>query len=41
VRVGETSQFTNSGSEPLELLVIGVARDMDAKIKSMTAGPRR
>jgi mannose-6-phosphate isomerase-like protein (cupin superfamily) len=41
VRVGEASRFTNSGTEPLELLVIGVARDMDAKIKAMTAGPRR
>jgi mannose-6-phosphate isomerase-like protein (cupin superfamily) len=40
VRVGEASRFTNSGSEPLELLVVGVARDMDAKIKLMTAGPR-
>ena len=41
VRVGEASSFTNSGTEPLELLVIGVARDMDAKIRSMTGGPRR
>ena len=41
IRVGETSQFANNGAEPLELLVIGVARDMDAKIKAMTAGPRR
>jgi mannose-6-phosphate isomerase-like protein (cupin superfamily) len=35
VRVGETSQFTNSGSAPLELLVIGVARDMEAKVRLM------
>ena len=41
VRVGETSAFTNNGSEPLELLVIGVARDTDAKIKLMTPGVRR
>jgi mannose-6-phosphate isomerase-like protein (cupin superfamily) len=41
VRVGEASHFTNNGTEPLELLVIGVARDMEAKIRSMTAGPRR
>jgi mannose-6-phosphate isomerase-like protein (cupin superfamily) len=41
LRVGEASKFTNSGAEPLELLVIGVARDMNAKIKLMTAGPRR
>ncbi len=41
VRVGETSQFTNSGSAPLELLVIGVARDMNAKQALMTGGMRR
>jgi mannose-6-phosphate isomerase-like protein (cupin superfamily) len=41
VRVGETSTFTNTGSEPLELLVIGVARDMEAKTRMMTAGFRR
>lgn len=41
VRVGETSLFANTGSEPLELLVIGVARDMDAKTALMTAGFRR
>jgi mannose-6-phosphate isomerase-like protein (cupin superfamily) len=38
IRIGETSQFKNTGSEPLELLVIGVARDMDAKIELMTGG---
>lgn len=41
VRVGETTAFTNTGSAPLELLVIGVARDMDAKTRLMTAGFRR
>jgi mannose-6-phosphate isomerase-like protein (cupin superfamily) len=41
VRLGETSLFTNSGSAPLELLVIGVARDMNAKNELMTAGLRR
>lgn len=38
VRPGETSSFSNNGSEPLELLVIGVARDMDAKTALMTGG---
>jgi mannose-6-phosphate isomerase-like protein (cupin superfamily) len=38
VRVGEKSAFTNTGSAPLELLVIGVARDMDAKTRLMTGG---
>jgi mannose-6-phosphate isomerase-like protein (cupin superfamily) len=41
IRVGEASQFMNTGSEPLELLVIGVARDMDAKTALMTGGFRR
>jgi mannose-6-phosphate isomerase-like protein (cupin superfamily) len=41
VRVGETSLFTNSGTAPLELLVIGVARDMNAKQALMTGGMRR
>jgi mannose-6-phosphate isomerase-like protein (cupin superfamily) len=41
VRIGETSRFTNNGSEPLELLVIGVARDMEAKTELMTGGSRR
>jgi len=31
VTVGETSSFTNTGSEPLELLVVAVARDLEAK----------
>ena len=31
VMVGELSSFTNTGSEPLELLVVAVARDMEAK----------
>jgi mannose-6-phosphate isomerase-like protein (cupin superfamily) len=38
VRLGETSRFVNTGTEPLELLVVGVARDMDAKIELMTGG---
>jgi mannose-6-phosphate isomerase-like protein (cupin superfamily) len=41
VRVGETSLFTNTGAAPLELLVIGVARDMEAKTRLMVPGPRR
>jgi mannose-6-phosphate isomerase-like protein (cupin superfamily) len=41
VRLDETSSFTNTGNEPLELLVMGVARDMDAKMAFMTAGARR
>jgi len=35
VRLDETSSFSNTGSEPLELLVYGVAKDMDSKIALM------
>jgi hypothetical protein len=40
VRLGETTRFTASGSVPLELLVMGVARDMAAKTSLLTAPPR-
>jgi mannose-6-phosphate isomerase-like protein (cupin superfamily) len=40
VRIGETTRFTNTGSAPLELLVMGVARDMAAKTPLLTAAPR-
>ena len=40
VRIGETTQFTNVGSMPLELFVMGVARDMAAKTQLLTAAPR-
>jgi mannose-6-phosphate isomerase-like protein (cupin superfamily) len=41
VRLDETSTFTNTGSEPLELLVVGVAKDMDAKMQFMSGPGRR
>lgn len=40
VALDETSTFTNTGSEPLELLVVGVARDMESKTAFMR-GPAR
>ena len=40
VRLGETTRFTASGSVPLELLAMGVARDMAAKTSLLTAPPR-
>jgi mannose-6-phosphate isomerase-like protein (cupin superfamily) len=40
IRLGESSQFTNAGSVPLELFVMGVARDMAAKAQLLTGGPR-
>jgi mannose-6-phosphate isomerase-like protein (cupin superfamily) len=40
VRVGESTQFTSTGSVPLELFVMGVARDMAAKTQLLTSAPR-
>jgi hypothetical protein len=40
VRIGETSLFTNTGSDPLELFVMGVAGDMEAKTRLITGGGR-
>ncbi|HEU4892126.1 MAG TPA: cupin domain-containing protein, partial [Vicinamibacterales bacterium] len=40
VRIGETTRFTNTGSAPLELLVIGVAKDMAAKTQLLTGAQR-
>ena len=40
VRLNESKAFTNSGGGPLELLIIGVARDFAAKDALMNAPPR-
>jgi len=40
VRLGESTQFVNTGSAPLELFVMGVARDMAAKTQLLTGAPR-
>jgi mannose-6-phosphate isomerase-like protein (cupin superfamily) len=40
VTLGETSAFTNSGTEPLELLVVAVARDMETKATVMRGNAR-
>jgi mannose-6-phosphate isomerase-like protein (cupin superfamily) len=39
VDINQPRSFTQSGSEPLEFLVIGVAKDMDAKVALMNAKP--
>ena len=36
IRIGETSRFANTGTEPLELFVMGVARDMGAKTRLLS-----
>jgi mannose-6-phosphate isomerase-like protein (cupin superfamily) len=41
IRVGETSLFTHTGAEPLELFVMGVAKDMAAKTQLLTSGATR
>lgn len=41
VRIGETSLFTNTGTEPLELFVMGVAKDMATKTQMISGGRGR
>jgi hypothetical protein len=38
--LNETSSCKNTGTEPLELLVYGVAKDMESKVAMMTSGGR-
>jgi mannose-6-phosphate isomerase-like protein (cupin superfamily) len=40
VRIGESTRFTNTGAAPLELFVMGVARDMAAKTQLLTGAQR-
>jgi mannose-6-phosphate isomerase-like protein (cupin superfamily) len=41
LRVGETKAFENTGSGPLEFLVIGIARDMNKKNDMLASPPQR
>ena len=41
VRVGEAKAFANTGTTPLEFLVVGVARDMTKKNDSRATPPQR
>jgi quercetin dioxygenase-like cupin family protein len=41
IKIGETSFFTNTGTEPLELFIMGVAKDMAAKTQLLTAAGGR
>jgi mannose-6-phosphate isomerase-like protein (cupin superfamily) len=41
VRVGEAKGFTNTGTSPLEFLVVGVARDMNKKNDMLATPPQR
>ncbi len=40
VRIGEPTRFTGTGSTPLELFVMGVAKDMAAKTQLLVGAPR-
>jgi quercetin dioxygenase-like cupin family protein len=40
IRLGESVQFTNANAMPLELFVMGVARDMAAKTQLLAGAPR-
>jgi mannose-6-phosphate isomerase-like protein (cupin superfamily) len=40
VRLGEATRFTSTGSGPLELMVMGVAKDMAAKTQLLTGAQR-
>ena len=41
IKLGESSLFTNTGSEPLEMFAMGVARDMAAKTQVLKGGAQR
>jgi mannose-6-phosphate isomerase-like protein (cupin superfamily) len=41
VRLNESRALTNTGSEPLEFLIVGVAKDMPTKEELMATPPLR
>src|SRR4029434_1186918 len=41
MRIGESSFFSNTGTEPLELFVMGVAKDMAAKTQFLSGRTQR
>ena len=41
IRIGESSHFTNTAAEPLELFVMGVAKDMAAKTQLLSGAAQR
>jgi mannose-6-phosphate isomerase-like protein (cupin superfamily) len=41
IRIGESSLFTNTGTEALELFVMGVAKDMAMKTQLLSTGNQR
>ena len=41
IRVGEVKGFENTGTAPLEFLVVGIARDMNKKNDMLATPPQR
>ena len=41
IRVGEMKAFENTGTQPLEFLVVGIARDMNKKNDMLATPPQR
>jgi len=41
IRVGETKAFENTGTAPLEFLIVGIARDMTKKADILASPPQR
>jgi uncharacterized cupin superfamily protein len=41
IRVGETKGFENTGTAPLEFLIVGIARDINKKNDMLAAPPQR
>jgi len=41
IRLGDIAGFTNTGTAPLEFLVVGIARDMNKKNDMLATPPQR
>lgn len=41
VQLGDVHAFEDTGSEPLEFMIVGVARDSSKHVDSIDAGPGR
>ena len=41
IRVGERKGFENTGTAPLEFLIVGIARDMNKKTDMLASPPQR
>jgi hypothetical protein len=39
IQLGDVHSFENTGAEPLEFMMVGVARDLSKHVDSIDAGP--